>query len=72
MLDIGEEELYVKRIDNALEEIHCYKLPHIHLDGAKLSPKVFTLLTGLCKKERLTELSIGLKYGLKGTYVLSL
>jgi hypothetical protein len=72
MLDRGEEEIYVKTIDKALEEIHCYISPHIHLDGAKLSPKVFTLLTGLCKKERLTELTIAMKYGLKGIYVLSL
>ena len=71
--DVGREE-YWKKISDALEASHCLRSVqcHIHFHGVSWPHELFAVLIGLCTKERLTELTIDAKYGLEGTYVLSL
>ena len=58
----GEED-YWKKTNNALEGNHCLRSLHIHCSGPFSSahdwPK---MIGGLCRNERLTELTIGTSY----------
>lgn len=67
----GDGEEYWNGIGHA-EAGHCLRSLHIHLDGESVSHELSTMLSGLCMRERLTELTIDAKHGLRGTYVVSL
>ena len=66
------DEVYWTRIGDAMEASHCLSSLHIHLDKGSLPHELSAVLTGLCRMERLTELTIVAKHGLEGRYVLSL
>ena len=71
ILDVGSEE-YWKRIGGALEASHFLRSLHIHLVGGARPHELSAVLTGLCRKERLTELTMDTGCGLRGMHVLIL
>ena len=55
---LGGDEVSWKRIGDAMEASHCLSSLHIHLDEVSWPHELSAVLTGLCRKERLTELTI--------------
>ena len=76
----GGDEEYWRRIGDAMEASHCLSSMHVCLKEGSWLHDLSTVLTGLCRKEGLTEFTIidtwnvpyVLRDGFGGTYVLSL